>query len=96
MEDYISRKEAIERFMFEHGDYIPETNLDGSPVMACVKDIKSVLRSIPGADVLIIVHAKWEMIGKITSRCSNCKHCELSSRANDYSYCPYCGARMDG
>lgn len=98
MDDYISRKEAIERFVFEHGDYIPETNFDGSPVTACVKDIKQVLRSIPSADVAPVVHAKWVKRSFVNSDvfCSECRTLEKTTDSNYRSQCcPHCGAKMD-
>lgn len=55
----------------------------------------------PAADVVPVVHGKWEK----TSKCygaiaGHCSICGLASGLwyvnMPYKYCPYCGARMDG
>lgn len=50
---------------------------------------------IPAADVVEVVHARWEKIHDDPSvnkyRCTNCK----AEKMRD-NYCPNCGAKMDG
>lgn len=50
---------------------------------------------IPAADVVEVVHARWENIHddpRVNKyRCTNCK----AEKMRD-NYCPNCGAKMDG
>ena len=40
------------------------------------------------------MRGEWIAVGAITCKCSRCQHSELSTRANEYLYCPVCGAPM--
>lgn len=40
------------------------------------------------------MRGEWIAVGAITCKCSRCQHSELSTRANEYLYCPACGAPM--
>ena len=51
--------------------------------------LKSVLQQTPTADVAEVKHGEW-----IGLECSKCGH--FATYANDYNYCPNCGAKMDG
>lgn len=67
---------------------------------------KDDIRSLPAADVVEIVHARWEPVAYITHcscgksypstkyRCSACKHV-AERQPFGLKHCPYCGARMD-
>lgn len=98
MSDYISREAIIGKVEKHYcapckgqgGD------LDGDWCRSCV--INSVLekvRGIPAADVVEVVHAKWDDNG----RCTNCGgHAPYYSMASTYYASPYCfecGAKMD-
>ena len=60
------------------------------------------INSIPAADVAPVVHGRWEYnpptintYGQL--RCSICNWWTLDpSVDSSYSYCPNCGAKMDG
>ena len=58
MSEYIKREDALCRFTFEHGDRIPEADIDNFPNSVSIKDIKCVIRAIPAADVVPVKHAK--------------------------------------
>lgn len=104
MDEYISRKDAIARFTFEQGNYIPEKLVDGYDNVIAIRTIKSVLREIPPADVAPVRRGRWifdHMTGEWSyySHCSECGHQEFF--ANDsvekrHKYCYSCGALMDG
>ena len=60
---------------------------------------------IPAADVVEVVHGKWEKWSADTFaiehgcrklRCSACSHFYYYSSGDGKRYCPNCGARMDG
>ncbi len=53
------------------------------------EQIVSIIDNIPTADVVEVKHGKWE-----GCECSLCGH--FATYANDYNYCPNCGAKMDG
>lgn len=40
------------------------------------------------------MQGEWIAVGAITCKCSRCQHSELSTRANEYLFCPRCGAPM--
>ena len=40
------------------------------------------------------MRGEWIAVGAITCKCSRCQHSELSTRANEYLFCPACGAPM--
>ena len=60
------------------------------------------LRDVPAADVVPVVHGRWEYnpptintYGQL--KCSICNWWTLDPSVDrSYSYCPNCGARMDG
>ena len=61
-----------------------------------------VLKKIPAADVAPVVHGRWEYIPQTINtygqlRCSICNWWTLDPSVDrSYSYCPNCGAKMDG
>lgn len=61
------------------------------------EDAMHILDSIPAADVVEVVHARWETIPGTKSR-KHCTNCDFSGPEyiKFYDYCPTCGARMDG
>jgi hypothetical protein len=62
---------------------------------------KQALASVPAADVVPVVHGRWERDADGDWYCTNCDEvvaiCE-SGRERTYRkpYCPNCGAKMDG
>lgn len=61
-----------------------------------------IAASAPAADVAPVVHGRWlhtDLADHWTSldECSVCGyHDEKRRHLGDYSYCPNCGAKMDG
>lgn len=61
----------------------------------------SDINSIPAADVVEVVHGRWEPhpAYKGFDRCSACCNCVIADDWADgekWNFCPNCGARMDG
>lgn len=52
---------------------------------------------LPAADVAPVVHGRWDVVeGRIENAiCSKCGR-HFQSYYEEYSYCPHCGAKMDG
>ena len=65
------------------------------------KDLMKMIEMFPAADVVPVVHGRWEFIG---DDYANCTHCGtiFDSRPTPYFFksnnlfCRKCGARMDG
>lgn len=98
-EDAISRAGLLSRFTFEHGDRIPEVDCDNFPVTVSIKDVKRIIMDAPTIPPPV-VHGRWvnsDIDGMLT--CSNCKGCDTTSdylMDTGFSFCPNCGAKMDG
>ena len=64
--------------------------------------LREIVDDEPTIDAVQVRHAKWKITGANRVDCSACGHsicfaCVLSKWSlQGYSYCPNCGARMDG
>lgn len=98
-DEYISRAEALRAVQKQRG-------ANRSPAQNAMLDrICCDIKNRPAADVAPVVHGQWDDSGRYTFadgstavRCTKCG-CSLSVReyhANNWNYCPVCGARMDG
>ena len=56
----------------------------------------SEIREMPAADVAPVVHGKWGDNWIAGSMLVKCSVCGFDCGANSFSYCPNCGAKMDG
>lgn len=54
-------------------------------------DVETAIKEAPTADVEEVVHGEW-LEGNKRQSCSKC----LYRGARAWSYCPVCGAKMDG
>ena len=100
MDEYIKREAAIKAI--EKADY----TLIADDAESCKADyLREIIESVPAADVVSVVHGRWDDSGRYTFpsgnaavRCTNCG-CALTEseyRLNNWNYCPVCGAKMDG
>ena len=84
MTEYIKREDALEITKRTSGDYATAF---------------AEIRKIPAADVVPVVHGKWEVIHVKNhwdkARCSACKRIFASYEWGS-NYCPVCGAKMHG
>lgn len=91
MAEYIEREAAIKEFsnngsIFVYGQ------------QQC-KAIVSRLNVIPAADVQPVRHGRWMKTGDFSDEPIDwvvCDKCKAKIPDFDYSYCPNCGAKMDG
>ena len=87
MDEYVKRKAVIDLI----------TRRYENPKI-CTQEINS----IPAADVVPVVHARWKYIPQTLNtlsqlRCPFCGWWSLDpSIDGTYNYCPNCGALMDG
>ena len=95
MAEYIDRDALVRQIICNMAEYV------GAPDDVLKHDDQcnyaiSCVESVPAADVAPVVHGRWDENGY----CINCgKHAPFWSVSSCYyksSYCPSCGARMDG
>ena len=90
MAEYIQRSYIRKMAMFEMA-YTMETETDAAVVLRMIDDA-------PAADVAPVVHGRWNVIeGRRLDNaiCSNCGR-RFQAYYESYSFCPNCGAKMDG
>lgn len=69
---------------------------------AFVRRVLNDRNLIPAADVVPVVHGRWEYIPRTLNtlsqlRCPFCGWWSLDPSIDGiYNYCPHCGAKMDG
>ena len=87
MSKYVNAADAAEKIAEKHG--IP------------IADLCDTLGDIPAADVVEVVHGRWEYIPQTLNtlsqlRCPFCGWWSLDPSIDGaYNYCPNCGAKMD-
>jgi hypothetical protein len=91
MNDYISRESLLERY---RSKYPWET-------FSYYGSIQKFVKSLPAADVKPVVHAHWIMPNpnnddRPMPECSNCGWYVDMGGVKDFTYCPNCGADMEG
>lgn len=100
MDEFISRKAAI-AYIREQSEECQKAfeELGGeSGVYAdAYNDLAEDFYRIPAADVAPVVHGRW-IYDKKAQRpyCSVCKGYFYGATNSPMSYCPNCGAKMDG
>ena len=84
--DYISRAAAL-------------TALQDSDLFNTTERQLRAIRELPAADVAEVVHARWERV-RSNWYCTGCNKgyriTKGAQMASSFSYCPNCGAKMDG
>lgn len=97
MSDYIKRSDAL-NFEWEI-ECEPD---DLQPMMEGMVRVMDYIKQLPAADVVEVVHGEWiddksTIIGDLIERnCSLCGQRMTSCIERMMSYCPNCGAKMDG
>ena len=92
MAEYIEREAAIAWFM----PYVHTEERIGAD------DVIEDIRSLPAADVVPVVRAKWEFShttsdGFAVVKCQNCGHeaFAIAFYVREGHFCPNCGAKME-
>ncbi len=86
LEKAIELKAAVGRLMYSNNKDIRDYN-------TLIEFIDVSLHPVSREQVERM-RGEWIAVGAITCKCSRCQHSELSTRANEYLYCPACGAPM--
>lgn len=90
MDEYISREEAVKAFCEKCRGYY-----DGHCIHRVECDV-DVIQTVPSADVQPVKHGRWERRMTKIYACSECTNEVTGRQRQNYSFCPYCGAIMDG
>ena len=87
MGDYISRDMAIARL----------TKVEVTEKLDTMTEAKRAIAEMPAADVAPVRHGMWDSLDGYKTRrvCSVCGW-DVPEYGKFYSYCPNCGAKMDG
>lgn len=102
MAEYIERG-ALMQFPIRRDHYDRENG--NEHFINGIETVLEYAENLPAADVAPVVHGRWDDSGRYTFpggstavRCTECG-CALTVsefRLNNWSYCPVCGAKMDG
>jgi len=89
-EEYIRRDAAMKAVASQYGAC-------RSPAQNRLLDeIRNKIRRVPSADVAEVVQGQWRDNGIAGSVLVKCTVCGFDCGASSFSYCPACGAKMDG
>lgn len=95
MDDYISRAaliKTIEETPFTMSMCVSADECNG--MNRAKKLFTEVFKALPAADVRPVVHSCWIELDKGFYVCGNCRN--FFTQHKEWSYCPWCGAKMDG
>lgn len=100
MAEYIER-EALEKNLNERLAYLLDKNGPYDYFTDGYDEAVSTVEEFLSADVVPVVHGRWEQDADGDWYCTNCDEIVAifeSGRERTYSkpYCPNCGAKMDG
>lgn len=98
MADYIDRDEAIDEFnrfgsvWMEFTDDMSAEKIATMALKGAKRSLIEILKELPSADIQPVPHGRWVLFDGYY--CSNCNY-KIQTTGLP-SYCPSCGARMDG
>ena len=100
MSDYISRQAAIEAientdwYHINHsGELVHGANSNDDTPLYKADDVYKAIDAVPAADVVERKTGKW-IKRALGWKCSNCNLCTNDRGADDFNFCPNCGADM--
>ena len=103
MNEYINREalrdsvESIDWYSVHRGELITGAESSGNALYKA-NDIYSAIDNAPTADVAPVRHGEWEIVvGSNGKEYMVCTCCRVSQDLTGvFTYCPNCGAKMDG
>lgn len=86
-------KDLVDELMTLNDDNLAQRVRDNSDVQWCLSELQDML----AVDVAPVVHGRWNIMDgyKVRRACSVCGW-DVPEYGKFYSYCPNCGAKMDG
>lgn len=101
MAEYLDREAAIS-LIKQYGHDAIDGGRNSLDAVDDFVELANRIKALPTADVAPVVHGRWEYdlptintYGQL--RCSICNWWTLDPSVDrSYSYCPNCGAKMDG
>ena len=98
MADYIRRDALREARNLAIRAYENANVFNADAIRECLKPLLDAVVDTPAADVAEVVHGEWEETDCDTIICSRCgfEYDLICMAIEDYTYCPNCGAKMDG
>lgn len=94
MIEYIEKEQAIETIK-KVLPIIPHSCSKTNNYLRWISVLSEAWNDIPSADVHPVVHGHWELLYWAFDY-YRCSECGFEQRLEEFSYCPNCGARMDG
>lgn len=100
MAEYVER-EALEKKLNVRLAYLLDKNGPYDHFTDGYDEAVSTVEEFPVADVVPVVHGRWEhgyYCYEPATQCSVCKVCLAKGHRAEkqFTYCPNCGAKMDG
>lgn len=92
-DEYIKRSQAIKELTNAYEYEYPTAS--GAFDEFATTIVPNVLRNIPAADVVEVVHSKWIKRNN-ERRCPICDFFYMTNGTTVYNLCPMCGAKMSG
>lgn len=92
MDDYVSRGDVLDIV----SQYCPDDDGSCSKADADPREMLDEIEALPSADVQPVKHGRWERRMTKIYACSECTNEVTDRQRKNYSFCPYCGTRMDG
>lgn len=90
MDEYIKREGLLRKFNIDD-----MMNVNGT--LISLREARETISNFPAADVAPVRHGKWDVMSNTkTRRICSCCGWDVPEYGKFYSYCPNCGARMDG
>ena len=86
-------KEYIEREVLRKKIF-PYEGIDKAKYAINAKAVEAAINGTPAADVVEVKHGEWKKRGN-EKKCSRCEFIYYSNN-DEWSFCPNCGAKMDG
>lgn len=98
MVEYIEREAAVTVCDKQYKECLRKSDFCGDTV---AWNICADIKAIPAADVVPVVHGRWEFLGPNRlikeCMCGTCSVCKVRSKyIVNTMLCPNCGAMMDG
>lgn len=99
LHEYIDLEETKKKIL-----QVAEKNYERKPEKLGMIYAAHIVRNMPAADVVPVVHARWKRYHEADFCWDEygyiCTNCDLKIEDKDFrfpgNYCPRCGAKMDG